>query len=111
MRGCAVILMLEFQSSVDFPMPLRIRQYVDNHHMEMWKGRRFSATDRLQPVLAIMLYTGDSPWSAADRRDRQGVHTRQRRCHDSKAVSFVSVRGSVPAVARHFLGCANRRLC
>ena len=62
-----LILMLEFQSSVDFLMPLRIRQYVDNHHMEMWKGRRFSATDRLQPVLAIMLYTGDSPWSAAAR--------------------------------------------
>ena len=62
-----LILMLEFQSSVDFLMPLRIRQYVDNHHMEMWKGRRFSATDRLPPVLAIMLYTGDSPWSAAAR--------------------------------------------
>ena len=35
-----LILMLEFQSSVDFLMPLRIRQYVDNHHMEMWKGRQ-----------------------------------------------------------------------
>ena len=46
MRGYSVILMLEFQSSVDFLISLRIRQYVDNHHMEMWKGRRFSATSR-----------------------------------------------------------------
>ena len=59
--------MLEFQSEVDFLMPLRIRNYVDNFHMERWRGKRFRSTDRLAPVLPIVLYTGTSPWSAPPR--------------------------------------------
>ena len=35
--------------------------------MEQWRGRRFRSTDRLAPVLPIVLYTGRSPWSAAPR--------------------------------------------
>ena len=35
--------------------------------MERWRGRRFRSTDRLAPVLPIVLYTGTSPWSAAPR--------------------------------------------
>ena len=41
--------------------------YVDNFHMERWRGKRFRSTDRLAPVLPIVLYTGTSPWSAAPR--------------------------------------------
>ena len=48
-------------------MPLRIRHYVDSLHVEQWQGRRFRSTDRLAPVLPIVLYTGRSPWSAAPR--------------------------------------------
>ena len=62
-----LVVMLEFQSEVDFLMPLRIRNYVDNFHMERWRGKRFRSTDRLAPVLPIVLYTGTSPWSAAPR--------------------------------------------
>ena len=60
-----LVVMLEFQSEVDFLMPLRIRHYVDSLHVEQWRGRRFRSTDRLAPVLPIVLYTGRSPWSAA----------------------------------------------
>ena len=46
---------------------MRIRNYVDNFHIERWRGKRFRSTDRLTPVLPIVLYTGTSPWSAAPR--------------------------------------------
>ena len=39
----------------------------DNLHMEQWRGRRFRSTDRLLPVLPLVIYTGTSPWSAAPR--------------------------------------------
>ena len=51
-----LVVMLEFQSTVDYLMPLRIRNYVDNFYMEHWRGRRFRSTDRLAPVLPIVLY-------------------------------------------------------
>ena len=60
-----LVVMLEFQSTVDYLMPLRIRNYVDNFHMEQWRGRRFRSTDRLAPVLPIVLYNGAY---ALDRR-------------------------------------------
>ena len=59
--------MLEFQSTVDYLMPLRIRNYVDNFYMEQWRGRRFRSTDRLAPVLPIVLYIGNARWTAAAR--------------------------------------------
>ena len=66
-RPWLYLVMLEFQSTVDYLMPLRIRNYVDNFHMEQWRGRRFRSTDRLAPVLPIVLYTGKPPWTAAPR--------------------------------------------
>ena len=62
-----LVVMLEFQSTVDHLMPLRIRNYVDNFHMEQWRGRRFRSTDRLAPVLPIVLYIGKLRWTAARR--------------------------------------------
>ena len=48
-------------------MALRIN-YVDNHHMELWRGKRFGARDRLAPVLPIVIYTGGpTRWTAASR--------------------------------------------
>ena len=62
-----LVLMLEFQSTVDHLMALRCRQYVDNFHMENLRGRRFGAADRLPPVLAVVIYNGVSRWTAARR--------------------------------------------
>ncbi|MYE84444.1 MAG: Rpn family recombination-promoting nuclease/putative transposase [Gammaproteobacteria bacterium] len=62
-----VVVMIEVQGTVDYLMALRIRNYVDNHHLELWRGRRFRATDRLAPVLPVVIYTGVPPWTAAAR--------------------------------------------
>ena len=62
-----LVVMLEVQSTVDYLMPLRIRNYVDGFHMEQWRGRRFRSTDRLAPVLPIVLYIGNARWTAAAR--------------------------------------------
>ena len=62
-----LVVMLEFQSTVDYLMALRIRNYVDRFHMEQWRDRRFRATDRLAPVLPIVLYIGRPRWTAAAR--------------------------------------------
>ena len=62
-----LVVMLEFQSTVDYGMALRIRNYVDNLHMELWRGRRLRRRDRLAPVLPIVLYRGRPRWTAAAR--------------------------------------------
>ena len=62
-----LVLMIEVQGEVDHLMALRVRNYVDNHHMELWRGKRFGARDRLAPMLPIVIYTGTSPWTAATR--------------------------------------------
>ena len=62
-----LVVMLEFQSTVDYLMALRVRNYVDGFHMERWRERRFGATDRLVPVLPIVLYIGRARWTAAAR--------------------------------------------
>ena len=62
-----LVLVLEFQAEIDFKMPLRIRNYVDNFHMEQWRSKYFGSTSRLLPVLPIVIYNGISPWSAAPR--------------------------------------------
>ena len=48
-------------------MALRIRNYVDNFHMERWRGEAFGAESRLAPVLPVVLYNGDKRWTAAAR--------------------------------------------
>ena len=63
----SLVVMLEFQSAVNYRMALRIRNYVDNFHMERWRGEGFGAATRLVPVLPIVLYNGDSRWTAVAR--------------------------------------------
>ena len=62
-----LFLFLEFQSDVDFLMPLRVRTYYDDFQMELWRGKRFGANSRLQPALAIVVHAGQSEWRAAQR--------------------------------------------
>ena len=62
-----LVLMIEVQGDVDHLKALRIRNYVDNHHMELWRGRRFGAGDRPAPVLPIVIYPGATRWTAARR--------------------------------------------
>ena len=64
-----LMLLWEFQRTPDHFMPMRVRNYVDSHHMDAWRARdrRFGATDRLPPVLPIVIYTGREQWTAARR--------------------------------------------
>ena len=62
-----LVVMLEFQSEVDVLMALRVRNYVDNFHMERRRGKEVGAGGRLAPVLPIVLYNGDSRWTAVPR--------------------------------------------
>ncbi|MXY05569.1 MAG: hypothetical protein F4171_01190 [Gammaproteobacteria bacterium] len=62
-----LFLFIEFQSDVDFLMPLRVRTYFDDFQMELWRGKRFGANSRLQPALAIVIHAGQSKWRAAQR--------------------------------------------
>ena len=63
----SLVVMLEFQSEVDYGMALRIRNYADNFHMERRRGRRLRSGDRLAPVLPIVLYGGRPRWTAPAR--------------------------------------------
>ena len=62
-----LVPMIEVQGTVDCLMALRIRNYVCNHHLELWRGKRFAAADRLAPVLPVVTYTGPQSWTAAAR--------------------------------------------
>ena len=62
-----LVMMLGFQSEVNYLMALRVRNYVDNFHMERWRGKRFRSLDRLAPVLPIVVYRGESRWNATAR--------------------------------------------
>ena len=62
-----LVVMLEFQSEVDVLMALRVRNYVDNFHMERRRGKEVGAGGRLAPVLPIVLYNGESRWTAVPR--------------------------------------------
>lgn len=60
-----VLVMLEFQSEVDWLMALRIRNYTGMVYRSLWRGRRFGSADRLPPVLPVVLYNGRRRWTAA----------------------------------------------
>ena len=59
-----VVLMLEFQSSVDWGMALRVQGYAVRLFESLWQGRRPGRVDRLPAVLAIVVYNGRVAWRA-----------------------------------------------
>ena len=60
-----VLVMVEFQSELDWFMALRIRTYADLLYASLWKDRRARRTDRLPALLPVVLYTGAARWTAA----------------------------------------------
>lgn len=58
-------LLLEFQSSVDKYMALRIMVYVGLLYQDLLKRNEVLTDGRLPPVLPIVLYNGDQRWTAA----------------------------------------------
>ena len=78
-----VLVLLEFQSSNDPTMALRVLEYTAMLYRELLRTKgarsrgargarpsRAKASGGLPPVLPVLLYNGDSPWTAAlDMRD------------------------------------------
>ena len=59
-----MLVLLEFQSSNDSTMALRVTEYTTMLHRELLRAKAAEPED-LPPVLPIVLYNGDSPWTAA----------------------------------------------
>jgi len=61
-RWLYVYLLLEFQSTDDPWMALRMWAYVALLYQDLVRGRQLTASGRLPPVLPIVLYNGERPW-------------------------------------------------
>ena len=59
-----VLVLLEFQSSNDPTMALRVLEYTAMLYRELLRAK-VVVPGQLPPVLPLLLYNGDSPWSAA----------------------------------------------
>ena len=63
-RWTYILVLLEFQSSSDATMALRVLEYTAMLYRELLRAGEASPRE-LPPVLPIVLYNGQSPWSAA----------------------------------------------
>jgi hypothetical protein len=61
-----VYLLLEFQSSIDDWMAVRIQTYLGLLYQDLIRAEQLSAAGRLPPVLPIVLYNGAQAWNAAE---------------------------------------------
>ena len=64
-RWLYIYLFLEFQSSIDTWMAVRIQTYIGLLYQDLIRTGQLSAPGQLPPVLPIVLYNGLKPWNAA----------------------------------------------
>lgn len=57
--------MLEFQSTVDAAMPVRMMQYVAALYESLIKEKSINPSEGLPPVFPIVLYNGDQRWQVS----------------------------------------------
>jgi hypothetical protein len=57
-------LLLEFQSQIDWWMPVRIQVYAGLLWQQIIDEMRLKPGDRLPPLLPVVLYNGDKAWNA-----------------------------------------------
>lgn len=67
-----IYVLLEFQSSVDHFISVRILNYITNLYVSMIKSGQFK--NKLPPVFPILLYNGDLKWSAPETIAETIVH-------------------------------------
>jgi predicted transposase/invertase (TIGR01784 family) len=58
-------ILLEFQSTVDAAMPVRMMQYVSALYESLIKEKSINPNEGLPPVFPIVLYNGDTRWQVA----------------------------------------------
>jgi predicted transposase/invertase (TIGR01784 family) len=64
-RWLYVYLLIEFQSTVDPFMALRVMVYVGLLYQDLVQHRQLTVAGRLPPVLPLVLYNGQAPWGAS----------------------------------------------
>ena len=64
-RWLYVYLLIEFQSTVDSFMALRMMVYVGLLYQQLVQQKQLSESGLLPPVLPLVLYNGHAPWGAA----------------------------------------------
>lgn len=64
-RWLYLYLLIEFQSSVDAFMAVRLLAYVGLLYQDLKRTERLAPKAPLPPVLPLVLYNGDAPWNAA----------------------------------------------
>jgi predicted transposase/invertase (TIGR01784 family) len=57
-----VFLLLEFQSTPDYFMPVRLLVYIGLLYQHLIDAEQYKKTDKLPPVLPIVIYNGESTW-------------------------------------------------
>ena len=62
-----VLVMIEFQSRIDWFMALRVQGYAVRLYESLWSDRRPGRGDRLPPLLVVVIYNGRSRWRAVTR--------------------------------------------
>jgi len=60
-----VYLLLEFQSSIDKYMAVRVMSYLGLLYQDLVRQKAFTPNGKLPPVLPVVLYNGETRWSAA----------------------------------------------
>ena len=63
-----LLILFEFQSSVDHDMAWRMHEYVYLLHRHLRHGGTFKAEGCEPPVLPVVVYNGERPWTAAGAR-------------------------------------------
>jgi predicted transposase YdaD len=61
-----VYLLLEFQSTIDRFMAVRVMVYLGLLYQDLIKTKQLTRTGRLPPVLPVVLYNGKPRWTAAE---------------------------------------------
>jgi hypothetical protein len=75
-------LLLEFQSTPDPLMPLRLLSYLSLLLEDLLRHGRYKPGDELPVILVVVLYTGTAPWRAPlDVADLFGTPPPGLRCH------------------------------
>ena len=69
-----IYLLLEFQSTIDKFMAVRLMSYIGLLYQDLIKTSQISAKQRLPPVFPVVLYNGDQRWNAATELQDLIVH-------------------------------------
>ncbi len=60
-----VYILLEFQSTVDHWMAVRIMTYIGLLYQDLIQSKKLRYKNKLPPILPLVLYNGDQKWTAA----------------------------------------------